>query len=158
MALVLGDKGYDRGQRDHREAGRLGVVGTSLRGQRGVTVRTRLGHEGNDFLDPFGGQQDFQAGGMTPLTAGLALGLLLDDGLGGMERIGRGRDRGVGGILAEAGLQVKDTRLLGGDLLLEGSDGLIALTTAGAGGRAHTASIRMRCQSVSAMGLPSEVG
>jgi hypothetical protein len=54
------------------------------------------------------------------LAAGALAGALLGDGLGGAGRVGRGRRAGVGGIGAEAGLQVGDERLQVSDLALQG--------------------------------------
>src|SRR5262249_43734171 len=98
--------------------------------------------------EALGGQAALPVGGVAGLGAGRLARGRLDDGLGRLRRIGRGRDRGVGGVgaearqgLAELRLQVADALLQGGRALLQRTNPRIALQTSRTGYQSPTLSI-----------------
>jgi len=162
VALVLGDlRGHLR-QFGDLMPGRLGVAGPRVGRQRLVAALAAAGDEGDHVREAFGGQAALQVGGMAGLRPGLLASGRLDDGLGGLRRVGRGRDGGVGGVRAEARqglpelrLQVADPLLQVGSAPLQGADPLVALPTSRTDYQSHNVSIAARPPSSCAT-LPGE--
>jgi hypothetical protein len=107
VALVLGGLDEDGRQVEHLVTTRWGSLRGRLLWQGGMAVGTGGREEGNDVVAGVGRFE--KAGGA--LVAGLGAGLPTGgSGLGGVARsvgrIGRGRTRGVVGVLVEASLQL----------------------------------------------------
>ena len=135
MALVLGDAGGDRWQFGDLLPGRLGVTRPGFGRQRVVATPASRRQVTDDLVNLVGRQADRRRGRMAGLPARFAAGRLLDDGLGGGGRIGRGRQRGIAGVLAESRLQVAHEHLQFGDTPLQ-------LATARTGALGHAARLQ----------------
>ncbi len=135
MALVLGDASGDRRQFGDLVPGRLRVVRPGLLRQGAVATPAVRRQVANDLMNLLGRQADGRGGRMAGLSARFAAGGLLDDGLGRIGRVGRGRQRGIAGVLSQAGLQVAHERLQFGDTPLQ-------LATTGTAPLGHASSLQ----------------
>ena len=114
--------------------GRLGIAGRRLPGQRGAAGGTGLGDVIDDGVDPLRGQSAAERSRVAGLSAPPAPGPGLDDRLGGTRGIGRGRDRGIGGVPIEPEPEFVDDRLRLGDPLQRGVELPAQSLTLGASG------------------------
>lgn len=90
---------------------------------------------------PFGWQAEALLGRMTALAARLAPAGLFDDRLGSRRRVSTRRQRGVGGVGAEAGLEIADECLQFGDAAFQRRDARVAFPTFGTTRPCDTVSI-----------------
>ena len=111
VALELGHDGGDARQLGDLVPGRLGVAVGWLLGQRGVAPLAVGGDQRDDVIDAVGRQALAAMAGVSGLPAGGTTRTLLDDRGLGAGRVGRGRDGGVGGVLAQPGFQILDPLL-----------------------------------------------
>src|SRR6516165_8599023 len=93
---------------------------------------------------------------MSGLGAGLFAGGLFDNGLGGLRRIGGGRQGGIGGVLVELFFQGADAFGQRDKLLLQACDDLVTLPTSGTSRRFHTRILGIEAASSCAKGNPTE--
>jgi hypothetical protein len=129
VTAVLGDLGGQRRHLGDLVPSGLGVVGCRPRGQQLVAAPTVVRDEVVDMLEALGWESPPEVGGVAQLSSGGASGGLLGGQLGGVERVGGGRDGGVGGVAAELRFQLADAVLRGVETLAQVGDDLITLPT-----------------------------
>ena len=138
MALEFGDHGADLGQLGELVPDRFGVGRRGLLGQRGVAGLAMAGDQGNDVLHARGRQTAALVPRVSGLAAALASRGFLDDGRRGSGWVGRGSQRGVGGVEPQALLQVTDLTFQALDTLLQRRDEGVTLDASRATRLAHT--------------------
>ena len=99
VASMFGDDHRRLGDLGELVPGRLGIAGRRLMGQGRAAGGAALGDVIDDRVDSLRRQATAEGARMAGLPAPLPPGPRLDDRPGGAQWIGRGRDRGIGGIL-----------------------------------------------------------
>ena len=129
---MLGDDGRHGWQFGDLMPGRFGVVGAGLDRQGTMATGTGLGPVVLDEVDALGRQASAVMPAMAGLAAGPASGRWPARWFGGMERVGRGWQRAVGGVLLELEEQFVDLSFEPGDPSQGGVELLLQLDTPGA--------------------------
>lgn len=106
----------------------FGIAGSGGGRECGVAAFAVHGDERRDRRHALGRQEFLEVGRMSGLPSGPALGLLLADRGRGLGRVGRGRQGGIGGVGAEAGLEAADADNEFRDLALQVGDDRVAVT------------------------------
>ena len=101
------------------------------------------GGQHDDVIDAVGRQALAAMAGVSGLPTGGTTRTLLDDRGLGTRRVGRGRDGGVGGVLAQPGFQILDPLLQFLDALEQGRDDGVSLYASWADWLAHTRILRI---------------
>lgn len=105
MALVLGDLGDQLGQLGDLVPGRFGIGWLRFGRQRALAAVTQLGQIRDKVADAIRGQPELDVWLVPFLSSGLATGRLFRGGFGSLRGIGRGRHRGVGGVLVQTSFE-----------------------------------------------------
>jgi hypothetical protein len=105
VGLVFGDFDRPRRQLGYLMPNRLRIISRRLGGQGSLTVSTPSGNKVDDFFELVGRPAQPQIPGMAGLPTRLTAGGFFDDRLGRVRWVGRRRQRGIGGIDAQARLE-----------------------------------------------------
>jgi len=120
VALILGGKGEPNRQINDLMASGSGIVGSGFGRQGGVAVGATVGDQRDEVIDRIEGLKGAKAALMPGLAAAPTVGAGKSGrAFGSAGRVGRGRARGVLGVLVEAGLERADLGRESGELGLK---------------------------------------
>jgi hypothetical protein len=129
VALELGNNRRATGQFGDLMPGGLRGMRLGLFRQGRVALFTDFGNKLDSMLNPVARKTKPLMTFVTTLAPAFAFGGFLGGGFRGGKRVLRGRNRGVGGVKPQTSAQFLNLLLEQNDLLLQGSDGGIALGT-----------------------------